>query len=114
MASVYRFNESCICRRTAKAANHVGDPVHLARSARTRCVSGAFLPNSRRRSRKSTAANVGDVTQGHRLLYGDEADVFADAGYQGAMKRPEATSVAWHVAGQAPGSGQEPSQSCAY
>jgi IS5 family transposase len=24
--------------------------------------------------------------------------VFADAGYQGAMKRPEATGVAWHVA----------------
>lgn len=24
--------------------------------------------------------------------------MFADAGYQGAMKRPEATGVAWHVA----------------
>jgi transposase, IS5 family len=45
-----------------------------------------------------TAANVNDVTQGHALLHGDERDVFADAGYQGAMKRPEATGVPWHVA----------------
>lgn len=45
-----------------------------------------------------TAANVNDVTQGHGLLHGEETDVFADAGYQGAMKRPEATGVAWHVA----------------
>ena len=45
-----------------------------------------------------TAANVNDVTQGHGLLHGHETDVFADAGYQGAMKRPEATGVAWHVA----------------
>jgi IS5 family transposase len=45
-----------------------------------------------------TAANVNDVTQGHELLHGEETDVFADAGYQGAEKRPEATGVAWHVA----------------
>lgn len=45
-----------------------------------------------------TAANVNDVTQGHGLLHGEETDVFADAGYQGAMTRPEATGVAWHVA----------------
>jgi IS5 family transposase len=45
-----------------------------------------------------TAANVNDVTQGHGLLHGEEEVVFADAGYQGAMKRPEATGVDWHVA----------------
>ncbi len=45
-----------------------------------------------------TAANVNDVTQGHGLLHGDERVVFADAGYQGATKRPEATGVDWHVA----------------
>lgn len=45
-----------------------------------------------------TAANVNDVTQGHALLHGDETDVFADAGYQGAMKRPEASGVNWEVA----------------
>ena len=45
-----------------------------------------------------TAANVNDVTQGHALLHGQEQVVFADAGYQGAAKRPEATGVAWRVA----------------
>ncbi len=45
-----------------------------------------------------TAANVNDVTQGHGLLHGEETAVFADAGYQGAAKRPEATGVDWHVA----------------
>jgi IS5 family transposase len=45
-----------------------------------------------------TAANVNDVTQGHALLHGREREVFADAGYQGAMKRPEASGVKWTVA----------------
>ena len=45
-----------------------------------------------------TAANVNDVTQGHGLLHGEETVVFADAGYQGSVKRPEATGVDWHVA----------------
>jgi len=45
-----------------------------------------------------TPANVNDVTQGHGLLRGEEVVVFADAGYQGSVKRPEATGVNWHVA----------------
>lgn len=45
-----------------------------------------------------TAANVNDVTQGHGLLHGEETVVFADAGYQGAPKRAEATGVEWKVA----------------
>ncbi|MEC5215602.1 IS5 family transposase [Actimicrobium sp. GrIS 1.19] len=45
-----------------------------------------------------TAANVNDVTQGHALLHGEEVEVFADAGYQGANRRPEATGVKWHIA----------------
>lgn len=45
-----------------------------------------------------SAANVNDVTQGHDLLHGEETVVFADAGYQGADKRPEAMVVKWHVA----------------
>lgn len=45
-----------------------------------------------------TAANVNDVTQGHGLLHGGESVVFADAGYQGAEKREEATGVRWQVA----------------
>ena len=47
-----------------------------------------------------TAANVNDVTVGNDLLHGKEKEVFADAGYQGADKRPEAegTTAQWHVA----------------
>jgi hypothetical protein len=36
-----------------------------------------------------TAASVNDVTQAHRLVHGEETDVFADAGYQGVEKREE-------------------------
>ena len=45
-----------------------------------------------------TPANVNDVTQGHALLHGQEEVVFADAGYQGVMKREGATGVQWQVA----------------
>jgi transposase, IS5 family len=45
-----------------------------------------------------TAANVNDVTVGNTLLHGEEADVFADAGYQGADKRDDVTGATWHVA----------------
>jgi len=47
-----------------------------------------------------TAANVSDVTVGNDLLHGSEKYVFADAGYQGADKRPEAegSKAQWHVA----------------
>mgnify|MGYP000261123283 CR=1 FL=1 len=46
-----------------------------------------------------TAANVNDVTQASKLVHGEEADVFADAGYQGVAKRPDAKpDVTWHVA----------------
>jgi IS5 family transposase len=48
---------------------------------------------------EGTAANVNDVTQAHKLLHGQETDAFADAGYRGAHKRPEAKGdVNWHVA----------------
>jgi len=47
-----------------------------------------------------TAANVSDVTVGNDLLHRSEKHVFADAGYQGADKRPEAegSKAQWHVA----------------
>ena len=60
--------------------------------------------NSGERKRRNSLLNVFinrrnlTVTQGHGLLHGDETVVFADAGYQGAAKRPEATGVDWHVA----------------
>jgi transposase, IS5 family len=37
-----------------------------------------------------TSGNVADVTEGNSLLHGQEKDVFGDAGYQGADKRPDA------------------------
>jgi IS5 family transposase len=48
----------------------------------------------------TTAGNVADVTQTHKLLHGDATMVFGDAGYQGADKRPENTgkAVTWHIA----------------
>ena len=47
-----------------------------------------------------TAANVNDVTQAHALVHGNEADVYADAGYQGVAKREEGRDIEvnWHVA----------------
>ena len=39
---------------------------------------------------KTTAANLHGVTQAAELLHGDESVVFADAGYPGVEKRPEA------------------------
>ncbi|MBT2327066.1 IS5 family transposase, partial [Variovorax paradoxus] len=47
-----------------------------------------------------TAANISDVTQASQLVHGKEADVFADAGYQGVAKRKEnrGTKAHWHVA----------------
>ena len=48
----------------------------------------------------TTAANLGDVTQAHALLHGQEQEVYADAGYQGVEKRPEneGKTLTWHVA----------------
>jgi IS5 family transposase len=48
----------------------------------------------------ATAANIGDVTQTHALLHGEESEVFGDAGYQGVERREENrnTEVEWHVA----------------
>jgi IS5 family transposase len=48
---------------------------------------------------RGTSGNVADVTEGNSLLHGQETDVFGDAGYQGADKRPDAkASHKWHVA----------------
>src|SRR3954454_8860945 len=49
---------------------------------------------------KGTAANEADITQTAALLHGQEEDVFGDAGYSGADKRPELEDrdVAWNIA----------------
>jgi len=47
-----------------------------------------------------TAANEADINQAAALLHGQETDVFADAGYTGADKRPEFEDcdVSWNIA----------------
>src|SRR3954454_22614244 len=47
-----------------------------------------------------TAANEADINQTAALLHGQEEDVFADAGYTGADKRPEREDrdVSWNIA----------------
>jgi len=48
---------------------------------------------------RGTSGNVNDVVEANSLLHGQETDVFADAGYQGAHKRPDTKEeVKWHVA----------------
>ena len=48
---------------------------------------------------RGTSGNINDVVEANSLLHGQETDVFADAGYQGAQKRPDAKDdVQWHVA----------------
>ena len=48
---------------------------------------------------RGTSGNVSDVVEANSLLHGQETDVFADAGYQGAHKRPDAKEdVQWHMA----------------
>jgi IS5 family transposase len=48
---------------------------------------------------RGTAGHVNDVVEANSLLHGQETYVFADAGYRGAHKRPDAKAdVRWHVA----------------
>ena len=48
---------------------------------------------------RGTAGSVNDVVVANELLHGNERDAFADAGYQGAHKRPGAKKkVRWHIA----------------
>ena len=48
---------------------------------------------------RCTSGNVSDVVEGNSLLHRQEAEVFADAGNQGADKRDDAKAgVTWHVA----------------
>ena len=48
---------------------------------------------------RATAGHVHDIVEANSLLHGQESVVFADAGYQGIEKRPDAKpEVLWHVA----------------
>jgi IS5 family transposase len=50
----------------------------------------------------TTAANVADVTETHKLLHGEESRCFGDAGYRGVDKREETQSLGpeftWYIA----------------
>ncbi len=58
---------------------HFGMKCHIGVDADSRLVHTVV----------GTAANVNDVTQTHALVHGEEADVFADAVYQGVDKRED-------------------------
>ena len=45
----------------------------------------------------SPPANVADITQTAELLYGEETQVHANAGYTGVAKRAEIVSLDWPI-----------------
>ena len=48
---------------------------------------------------RGTSGNVNDVVVANSLLHGEESVVFADSGYRGAQKRPDAKpGVSWQIA----------------
>jgi IS5 family transposase len=71
---------------------HFGMKVHIGVDAQSGLVHTVV----------GTAANVSDISQTHKLLHGEEKDVFADAGYTGAEKREEmserSSELRWHIA----------------
>ena len=78
-------------RQTKKGNEwHFGMKVHIGADAQTGVVHSVT----------TTAANVHDVTEAHRLLHGRESRVWGDAGYQGVDKRGEnrELGVEWRVA----------------
>jgi transposase, IS5 family len=68
---------------------HFGMKAHIAVDADSGLVHAV----------RGTAGHVADVTEGNSLLHGEETVVHADAGYQGADKRPDAKpDVRWSIA----------------
>ena len=68
---------------------HFGMKAHIAVDADSGLVHAV----------RGTAGHVADVTEGNALLHGEESVVHADAGYQGADRRPDAKlSVRWSIA----------------
>ena len=78
--------------RQVKKGNqyHFGMKLHIGVDAETGLVH----------SLSATSANVHDVTEAHRLLHGEEQQVWGDAGYIGVQKRKENLELAvdWQVA----------------
>ena len=78
--------------RQVKKGNqyHFGMKLHIGVDAKTGLVH----------SFSATSANVHDVTEAHRLLHGEEQQVWGDAGYIRVQKREENLGLAvdWQVA----------------
>jgi len=49
-------------------------------------------------SLETTPANASDINHAHQLLHGEEARVWADAGYTGIDKRDDGQDVDWRIA----------------
>ena len=69
---------------------HFGMKVHIGVDVKTGLVH----------SMTTTSANVHDVTEAHRLLHGEESQVWGDAGYLGVQKQEENRELAveWQMA----------------
>ena len=78
--------------RQVKKGNqyHFGMKLHIGADAETGIVH----------SLSTTSANVHDVTEAHRLLHGEEKQVWGDAGYIGVQKRKEnlGLDMDWRIA----------------
>ena len=77
-------------RQTKKGNQwHFGMKAHIGMDAESGLVETV----------RGTPANVNDMVEANSLLHGQETEVFADAGYKGAARRPDAKGdVNWHVA----------------
>ena len=64
-----------------------------------KCHIGVDIESGLVHTVKGTSGAVNDVIEAHGLVRDSDRDVFADAGYQGAAKRPDARDdVRWHIA----------------
>jgi IS5 family transposase len=64
-----------------------------------KCHIGVDADSGLVHSVRGTAGSVNDVVEANSLLHGEETEAWADAGYQGAGKRPDARGgVNWNIA----------------
>ena len=64
-----------------------------------KCHIGVDIESGLVHTVKGTSGAVNDVIEANSLVRPSDRDVFADAGYQGAGKRPDARDdVTWHIA----------------
>lgn len=64
-----------------------------------KCHIGVDIESGLVHTVKGTSGAVNDVIEANSLVRPSDREVFADAGYQGAGKRPDARSdVTWHIA----------------